>query len=270
MKDYCLELVSARSGASAKFNIMREYLQAYILRILQDQGILRNWIFLGGTALRFLYDLPRYSEDLDFSLNKTPKTSFLDLMKRVKEELILAGYSPDMTTKTVKTVQSTFIRFSGLMYEAGISPLKGQKFAVKLELDTNPPSGAELTTKIVNKFFPLSFLAYDLPSFLAGKLAALLNRKYTKGRDYYDLGWFLTRFKDVSPNILLLQNAIRQTGWQGDDPNQNNWREFLYSKVEKTDWQKVNDDVVRFLENPKDMQVFTKENILRMIKGELH
>lgn len=68
MKDYVLELVSAKTGYNAKLNIMREYLQAFILRIMHDNKAFRSAAFLGGTALQFLYDLPRFSENLDFFL----------------------------------------------------------------------------------------------------------------------------------------------------------------------------------------------------------
>ncbi len=76
MKDYVLELVSKKEGYNAKLNAMREYLQAYILRVMHDEGVFRSVAFLGGTALRFLHGLPRFSEDLDFSLAGKPRLEF--------------------------------------------------------------------------------------------------------------------------------------------------------------------------------------------------
>lgn len=179
MKDYCLELVANEEGTNAKFNLMREYLQFYILKIMQDEGVFRETAFLGGTALRFLYGLPRYSEDLDFSNAGKPVYAFSALLKKIKDELSLAGYSAEALPAKEKTVNGAFIKFAGLMYEAGISPLKSHKFSIKIEVDTNPPAGATLQTRVVNKFFPLTFLSYDLPSLFAGKFHALLSRKYT-------------------------------------------------------------------------------------------
>ncbi len=92
MKDYVLELVSTKTGFDTKLNIMREYLQACILRIMHDNKIFRSTAFLGGTALRFLYDLPRFSEDLDFSLTGNKQFVFADLVMKIKQELELAGY----------------------------------------------------------------------------------------------------------------------------------------------------------------------------------
>ena len=265
MKDYCLELAAAQKSSTAQYNAMREYLQAYALRIMHNRGVFQSTAFVGGTALRFLYDLPRFSEDLDFSLHKNSDLLFVDLMAVIKQELILAGYEAKVDYKETKVVQSAFVKFEGLMYEAKLSPMKSQKFSIKIEIDTNPPKGAVLKTQIVNKFFPMAFLSYDLPSLLAGKIHALLNRRYTKGRDYFDIAWYLSRFKTMAPNFKLLHNALTQTGYTKKMPTQNDWRNYLSKVVEKTDWKAVRKDIDNFLENPKDMDIFTKENVLKII-----
>jgi len=265
MKDYALELVSKETGFNAKLNIMREYLQVYVLRVMYDAGVFRYTAFLGGTALRFLYNLPRFSEDLDFSLVKDGQYNFSDIIDKIKNELILAGYDITVSSRQDKAVHSAFVKFSGLMYEAGISPLKDKKLSIKLEIDSNPPPGAAVKSDIVNKYFPLSFLSYDVASLFAGKLHALLSRKYTKGRDFFDLGWYLSRWKDISPNILLLQNALKQTGWRGQMPSEQSWREFIYKVVKHADWKKVRADVENFLENPSDMNIFSKDNTLNLL-----
>ncbi|MFC1808164.1 nucleotidyl transferase AbiEii/AbiGii toxin family protein [Candidatus Omnitrophota bacterium] len=266
MKDYVLELTNKQVGLNAKLNIMREYLQAYILRIMYDAGVFRTTAFLGGTALRFLYNLPRFSEDLDLSTATGKTKPFIDIIKMIKKELILAGYDINISYNEKKTVQHAFIKFSGLLHEAKITPIKDQKFSIKIEIDTNPPVGAVFKTDIVNKYFPVSFLYYDLQSLFAGKLHALLSRKFTKGRDFFDLGWYLSRWRDLSPNITLLKNALIQTDWKGEFPSLDNWRDFVYEVVDKTDWLKVKKDVGNFLENPSDMNIFTKENVLNLIR----
>jgi len=267
MKDYVLELASKKTGFNAKLNVMREYIQAYALRIMHDEGLFRSTAFLGGTALRFLYDLPRFSEDLDFSaVKKDDKLSFVSLIKKMKEEFSQAGYNVSTVYNDQKTVQHAFFRFEGLMYDAGISPLKSQKFSIKIEIDTNPPEGAVLRSDIVNKYFPISFLSYDLSSLLAGKIHAIMSRKYTKGRDYFDIGWYLSRWHELTPNINLLKNALIQTGFKGEIPSEENWRECLCDVLEKTDWEKVKEDVENFLENSSDLAVFTKESVLKLIK----
>lgn len=246
---------------------MREYLQAYILKIMQDSGFFRKTAFVGGTALRFLYDLPRFSEDLDFSLVKKDNFNFIAVIKKIKEELILAGYDNiEISYNDKKTVNHAFIKFSDLLYEAGITAMRSQKLSIKIEIDTNPPKGADLETSIVNRYFIFSFLTYDVPSLFAGKLHALFNRKYTKGRDYFDIGWYLSKWKGLSPNIILLQNALTQTDWKGVIPEEDNWKELLCKTIEETNWKKVLQDVENFLENSKDKNIFTKENILHLLK----
>lgn len=267
MKDYCLELARAKTNFNEKLNAVREYLQAYTLRLCHDLNLFQHWAFVGGTALRFLYQLPRFSEDLDFSLAKKGY-SFLDAIQKIKNELALAGYQASISYHEVKTVQSAMIKFEGLMYEAGLSPLRSQKLGVKLKIDTNPPEGAQLKTEIVNKFFPIAFLSYEISSLFSGKICALLTRKYIKGRDYYDAGWYLSRWKNLSPNIAMLQNALRQMGWSEAVPTEENWRDFLFRTIEKTDWRKVVEDVENFLEFPNDMSIFTRENLLRLIRQE--
>ncbi len=268
MKDYVLELVSEKTGYNVKLNIMREYLQALILRIMHDKRVFRSTAFLGGTALRFLYGLPRFSEDLDFSITEKKQFIFADLIVEIKKELELAGYNISIDYNDEKIVQYAMIKFEQLMYEAQISSRREQIFSIKIEMDTNPPEGANLRTNIVNKYFLVSFLSYDVPSLLAGKLHALLSRKYIKGRDYFDLVWYLSRWKNIIPNISLLQNALTQTGWKREMPTADTWRDFLYGTVRALDWHDVENDVKNFLENPSDMDIFTKSNLLHLIKGE--
>ncbi|MCD6134999.1 MAG: nucleotidyl transferase AbiEii/AbiGii toxin family protein, partial [Candidatus Omnitrophica bacterium] len=136
MRDYVLELATKQNGMNAKLNTMREYLQAYILRIMHEEGVFSSTAFIGGTALRFLYNLPRYSQDLDFSLEKSKKLAFASLMKRIKDELSLAGYDVSITFNDRRVVQSTFIKFRGLMKDAGISAFAEQNLVVKIEVDT--------------------------------------------------------------------------------------------------------------------------------------
>lgn len=266
MKDFAVELARRKSGFNEKLNALREYLQAYILKMLHEQGFFQAAAFLGGTALRFLYQLPRFSEDLDFSLEKKTTTSFETVIKKIKQELGLAGYRVSVSYHIRKTVQEAMVKFEGLMHEAGLSPLAAQKFSVKIKIDTNPPAGAALKTEIVNKFFPIAFLSHDLPSLFAGKLIALLARRYTKGRDFFDLGWCLSRWRDLNPNTALLANGLRQVQWSGELPTESSWKRVISQAVGRADWKKVEEDIEPFLENPGDLKVFTKENILGLLK----
>jgi predicted nucleotidyltransferase component of viral defense system len=266
MKDFCLELAAQQTGYNVKLNTIREYLQANILRVLQDQGFFRTTAFVGGTALRFLHGLPRFSEDLDFSLISDRNYDFADLCKTIKEELLRCGYTVEITVNDKKTVLSASFKFTDLLYEARISPLKSQKFSVKLKIDTNPPAGGVTQTLLVRKFFSLSFLTFDLPSLFAGKYNAILSRKFDKGRDYFDLGWYLTRDKDLTPNFELLKNGLNQTGYPGTIPHESNWRAVLAEHLESVNWDKVTEDLKKFLENPDDLAMANPETLSRLLR----
>ena len=266
MRDYVLELAAKQNGMNAKLNTMREYLQAYILRIMHEEGVFSSTAFIGGTALRFLHNLPRYSQDLDFSLEKSKKLAFASLMKRIKDELSLAGYDVSITFNDRRIVQSALVKFRRLMKDAGISAFAEQNLVVKIEVDTNPPQGAITETRVVNTYFPLSFLTYTKESLFAGKLHAVLSREYTKGRDFFDIGWYLSKWRGLSPNIVLLVNALKQSGWKKAYPTETTWRDIIYEAVQKVDWRKVKKDVENFLERPQDLDIFTKENVLNLLK----
>ena len=267
MKDYALQLASSRTGYDEKLNCLREYLQAYILRILFEDGFFDYSAFVGGTALRFLYRIPRFSEDLDFSVTGRTLYPFEAGMLKLKRELDISGYDVTIKYNDSKTVQYAMIGFVGIMFEAGISPHRNQKLSIKINIDTRPPEGAVPATHISDLFFPMAYVTYDLPSLFAGKVCALLCRSYMKGRDFFDLGWYLSRWPDISPNIILLQNALRQSGWGESVPSENDWRMRLYRVVESADWKMVRKDVTPFLERPADLNIFTQKNVLQLLSS---
>ncbi|MFP4473848.1 MAG: nucleotidyl transferase AbiEii/AbiGii toxin family protein [Candidatus Omnitrophota bacterium] len=266
MKDYAVSLTKEKEGADQKRNILREYIQSYVLSLLQKEGVFQAWAFVGGTALRFLHDLPRFSEDLDFSLEKKYDKTFEDILRSLRGELRASGYSIDVTFNDQKNVQSSMLKFQDILYEAGISPLKDQKLSIKLEIDTKPPAGADSETKIVNTYMPISFLSYDISSLFAGKLHAMLSRPYIKARDFYDLCWYLSKFKDLTPNIGFLQNALKQTGWEKELPTKENWKRYIAEVCRHADWDAITRDVMPFLERSGDMDVFTKETALSLLQ----
>lgn len=192
MKPLLIEHLRELPDAFRRRSVTREFLQARILLSLQDHGAFSNWAFVGGTALRFLFNLPRYSEDLDFSLvSAGTDVRFEKLMRAVRGDLHAEAYTVEIKVRADKTVASAMIKFRGLLHELGISPLQDETIAVKVEIDTNPPQGAGTDIKAVRRHFMLNLQHYDAASLLAGKLHAVLSRKYTKGRDLYDLAWYL-------------------------------------------------------------------------------
>lgn len=265
MKDRALQLVGEASQGQQR-NVLREYLQAHVLYSLQSVRAFERIAFVGGTALRFLYGLRRYSEDLDFSLEHAGGYSFSLLLDRVESDLTNAGFDVTIHPHEGESVHSAFVRLPGLLYEAGLSPHRTEKLSVKIEIDTCPPAGATTKTTLINRHFLVALLHYDIPSLMAGKLHALLSRPYTKGRDIYDLLWYLSRPDSADPNVFLLQNALAQTGWNGPQVTVENWQEVIAGKMVALDFAKIAEDVGPFLERPEDRALLTREIVLSALR----
>lgn len=266
MKEHLKTLIQQGKDENTRRNMTREYLQARVLETLQDRGVYMRWAFVGGTALRFLYTLPRFSEDLDFSLLPgCQEPGFSEALQEVKRLFTLEGYDVAVTLNDRKTVYSSFVRFPGLLYELGLSQQKSQVFSIKLELDTNPPCGCEVTTTIVRRHVTLNLCHYDKASLMAGKLHAVLSRKWTKGRDLYDLAWCLADPAWPAPNLLFLNAALKQSGWQGVVMTTENWRTQVLQHLERHNWQQARDDVLPFLEQSRDLELVSHETLKKLL-----
>jgi hypothetical protein len=267
MKDYLLSLVRACPTPAQGRSVVREYLQARILGGLQRAGAMVPLAFHGGTALRFLYSIPRYSEDLDFALEQAEsRYDFRAYLRTLRSEFLAEGYAPEIKVSDQKVVHGAFIRFAGLLYELGLSPHRNEVLAVKIEVDTNPPQGATLMTTVVRRHVTLHLQHHDRASLLAGKLHALLQRAYVKGRDLYDLAWYLADPNWPEPNLTLLHNALQQTGWTGGPLTEQNWREAVRSRLETLAWDRIVADVRPFLEPNADTAFLTRENLMRLLE----
>ncbi len=244
-------------------NILREYIQACALRSLHESRAFENLSFVGGTALRFLHDLPRYSEDLDFSLESPEGYEPLPWMTKIKRDLMRLGFEAELSWNDRKTVQVAWIKIPGLLKEAGIVDRAEQKLSVKLEIDTKPPSGAIMERRLVNRRLVFALRYHDLPSLMAGKIHALLTRPYDKGRDWFDLLWYRTRRPPVEPNDRLLESALGQTGMS----LKKNWRDDVERRLDDLDFKALRADVEAFLERREDAAFLTKENINDALSG---
>ena len=253
--------------AEEKLNRVREFLQIMALKILYDKGALNNLVFVGGTALRVLYDIRRFSEDIDFSLIQKKDYDFLELNAELLRGFKLNGLSAESNPKDKKenTVHGTFLKFSGLLKEVGLSALDSQKLSIKFEIDTNPPKGGHLASTLVNKTYIFNVTHFDLPSAFATKLHACFYRKFTKGRDFYDFIWYMGR--KVKPNYVLLNNAIEQTEGSNPHLNEGNFKEFLLKNTERIDFNQAKKDVERFLEDKSELRLFDKKLIKNSIES---
>jgi len=251
LKDY------AMAGALDQENVLRELIQQYALASLARAGFFAGAgaVFHGGTCLRIVYGMNRYSEGLDFFLKRpAPEFAWRRYLGAILRDAAGEGFQfsvPD-ESRQKGAVKKALIRAESV---GRVPPLDlpferdpRKLIKVKLEIDANPPAGSDHETRYIA--FPLTaaLTTQTLGSGFGMKLAALLTRRYTKGRDWYDFLWYINR--KAMPNFELLRNALEQHGpWAGGavpaDPAWVVGR--LREKIIAVDWGVVGRDVRRFI-----------------------
>lgn len=185
-------------------------------------------------------------------------------LKRIQSDLRQEGFEVEIKANDQKVVHNAFISFPGLLFDAGLSPHGNEKISVKVEVDTLPPAGAALATTIVRRHLTLQLQHHDKASLLAGKLHAILQRSYPKGRDIYDLIWYLSDRSWPSPNLVFLNNALRQTGWE-EPLDEATWRLRVAEKIRELPWERVVQDARPFLEDVREIELVARENVLALL-----
>ena len=263
MKDHLQALVRGLDPMVGR-NVAREYLQARILLGLQRAGAMSPLAFQGGTALRFLYGLPRYSEDLDFALEgRRDDYDLRGWMRAVVRLLEREGYAVEGSVRDRRTVQTGWIRVRGMLHEVGLSPRRDEVLGVKLDVDTMPPKGAVTETRLVRKHASLRLHHHDRASLLAGKLHAVLCRPWAKGRDIHDLAWYLGDPTWPPPNLAMLNAALTRSGAGRGPLTSESWRGAVAKRVRELPWDAVVADARPFLENGEEM--VTKAEVLGLL-----
>ncbi|MBU0581184.1 MAG: nucleotidyl transferase AbiEii/AbiGii toxin family protein [Candidatus Margulisbacteria bacterium] len=265
MEEIIKQKIEKYHSSLEKKNYLREYLQALILKIFFEKKYFQQLIFTGGTALRFIYGLKRFSEDLDFSCSEK-NIQFSEIIKDLEYEL--KKYNLQVRIKNKQKLKSSvnnvFINFENILYPLGISAHKSETISIKLEIDFNPPGGGKVEQHLINKDFIFYLKAYDLPSLMAGKIHAICFRGYTKGRDFYDLIWYLG--KKIEPNLIFLKNAIFQTQKIQNNNLKEQWRELLLQKIKESDFKKIISDIQPFLEDQNEIALLNKDYMCEAIK----
>ncbi|MDR1789031.1 MAG: nucleotidyl transferase AbiEii/AbiGii toxin family protein [Opitutaceae bacterium] len=264
MKEQALQLARSAGTPEAALNLLREYVQALVLRSLHESEAAASIAFVGGTALRFLHNLPRFSENLDFSLVSPDGYDGKKWLAKVKRDLALNNLPAELTWNDRKTVNTAWIRIAGLLHDAGLSAYPDQKLSIKLEIDTRPPAGAVCERTIVTRNLTFLVQHYNLPSLFAGKLHALICRAYPKGRDWFDLIWYRSKVPPQEPNLPFLQNAFDQTNGAGTFQAAQ-WRQLVRDRLETFAMDALLLDVRPFLERKEDAALFEKNAILKLL-----
>jgi predicted nucleotidyltransferase component of viral defense system len=259
-----------------ELNALKEITQEIALSALARANFFNKAAFQGGSCLRIVHGLNRFSEDLDFILFK-PDRAFMwePFLKALQLECKLYSLDFDIIDRSQadRAVKMAFLKESSLgkvfvfTHPRGVSDK--QIIKIKLEIDTNPPAGSNFEKSFINFPYSFSIVSQDLPSLFAGKCHALLCRPFIKGRDWFDFVWYVS--KKVVPNYAHLTHAIDQEGpWK----NQNitvtkGWLiEALTEKIETIDWVYAKHDAENFLreQEREGLNVWGKEFFLAMVK----
>jgi len=187
--------------------ILREYLQTKILSLVYQESISKNLFFVGGTALRILRGLDRFSEDLDFDSVKTTPSQIQKLIKTVMRRFNQENIAAELYQNTTKKKYYYELRFPHLLTQLKLSSNTGEKLMIKLDIESLW-QGQKRETLFVNRYGLLATIVTNsLDQILVEKLAAYLGRKETQARDLYDLIWLLTHGAKVD-SVFTQKNHL--------------------------------------------------------------
>ena len=262
------------------YDALREIMQEIALAGLQRAGFFEKAAFYGGTALRIFYDLDRFSEDLDFSLlEPDEKFSLEPYFEAVVKEFEALGISVSIQEKkksTASNVESAFLK-SGTVWkelvledvvpQMGVGVLPNVK--IKIEVDRKPPLGFETEEKLLLRPFSFYVKCFKMPSLFAGKMHALLFRKWikrVKGRDWYDLEWYIKKGIPLDLDHFLLR--AQDTGdWKDETINGAQVIQLLEEKIKLVNFASVKEDVIRFIPDSSVLDLWGKQYFLDLIKN---
>ena len=273
MNDVLSTLVARRNPRSFEEydRALREVAQEFMLLGLWRGKFFEKAAFYGDTALRLLYGLDRFSEDLDFSLlNPDPEFRFDPYFDAIRRELTALGLDVELERRDKDTsIESAFLRMNtrealvriGVPAALSASIAGNRLIRVKFEADIDPPPGFGTEVRLLSEPSPIGIRAYTGPSMFAGKFHALLARSWknrVKGRDWYDLVFFVGR--RIPLDLGYLQSRLTASGlWPGGAMSADDARALLHRKIDTLDVDAAREDVSRFVPVPSDLDLWSRE-----------
>ena len=258
---------------------IREILQQTALLGLERHGFFEQAAFYGGTALRILYDLDRFSEDLDFTLLKpNPNFDFIPFLEGMKRELLSFGFKMEVNkkSKSIKTnIVSAFMKVNTIQLYLSIGEesktkniIHNEKIHIKLEVDIDPPLFSRFENHLVLNPVTFYILTLHKSDLFAGKMHAALYRAWKgriKGRDWYDLLWYIQN--NIPLNISCLEKCMKKAGHlnPNDSLNRDQLIEMLNTKIQTIDWEDAKADVRAFLPDPQKIDIWSQQFFLELI-----
>lgn len=263
--DKMVATFAERRRTTATPNIGQEVMQRIALAGLSRGGFFQYAAFYGGTCLRLFHQLPRYSEDMDFSLiEKRDDIHLEDYFPFIVDEFKMAGHEVSIVKKDKKIfgrVESAFLKENTEAFDIKFQTKKTIK--VKIVLDTNPPLA--FNTEELPLQLPYSFMTrcMSLPFLFAGKMHALTYRAWqrrVKGRDWYDFEWYV-RWR-VPLDFNHLQERIRE--FSGLEIDKATFMDVLREKLSNTDIELVKQDVLGFVDDPHELDIWSNNYFLQL------
>jgi predicted nucleotidyltransferase component of viral defense system len=254
---------------------LREIMQEIALAALSRTDFFKRAAFYGGTALRIFHGLDRFSEDLDFSLLQTEENFSLEpYFNAISDEFQGLGMTVSLRKKEKNgnsPIESAFLKSETLWEELvlvnvveqlGIRSNRNVK--IKIEIDRNPPQKFQTEEKLLLRPFSFYVKCFDLPSLFAGKMHALLFRKWknrVKGRDWFDMEWYIR--KGVRLNLEhFLQRAKDSGDWNETTISEAEFRELLQNRIKNTPIERVVQDVRPFVKNVQALNIWNAQYFL--------
>lgn len=249
---------------------LREIMQEIALAGLQRSGFFNKAAFYGGTALRIFHGLQRFSEDMDFSLLEVnPDFSLEPYLQGIENEFNAIGVQVSVKEKikTNKTkVDSAFLKSDTEWKELIIKkilPQEGIKMRpeikIKIEVDTRPPLGFDTEEKLLLRPFSFYTRCFTLPDLFAGKMHALLFRKWktrVKGRDWFDMEWYIKNKTPLNLNHFLTR-AKDSGDWENENISESEFMNLLLKKIDSVSFKNIREDIIRFIPDDSVVNIWS-------------
>lgn len=254
-----------QSTDTGRRNAIYEVSQQLVLAGLSNGGFFDKAAFYGGTCLRIFHGLDRFSEDMDFTLLKEDSSfNFEQYFQPIIDQFAVVGRNVEIKKKDKKSfgkVESAFLKDNTDVYDISFQTERSIK--VKIEVDIVPPMKFSTEQKLLLQ--PMSFMTrcVALPDLFAGKMHALVFRAWksrVKGRDWYDFEWYVRN--GIELNFSHLQERIRQ--FNGREMTLNEFADELKKRLSTTDINQVKADVLPFLNNPRELEIWSNDYFLQL------
>lgn len=227
---------------SRKGRILTEYLQYRVLDKIFKSKYAHKLSFLGGTALRIVFDNTRFSEDLDFDNFGLSQEEFKEIIDEVAKALTLEGYQIE-TRNVFKGAFRCYLKFAKILFINGVSKNENEKLLIQIDtVPHNFPYKPEI--RLINKLDVFTeIFATPLDILFSQKICAAFGRKRTKGRDFYDLIYILGVNKNINYEYLQAKLGIS---------NAKDLKAYILRESEKLDFKALAADVQPLLFTPED------------------